>query len=677
MTLIFNCVGQSLMRSDDNIIAENSFNYLKARFDLDESWNGLAVKACFKNKSTIINMTLIDGVCDVPWEVLKAGEFRVSIFGTIGEGNEVSLRATSNEVKVSVEAGPSLTGQNSAKPTPNDVQQITNLAQSAVDKADAAVDKAEAAVKTATSVREEADSGDFNAKISSVSAESVPHGTPASVTNVGTGTDAKLVFKIPEGKEGKPGEPGKQGPAGDSFYAFFTEEEIAKYIEEKNPEIFKGLWLGETNEAVEFGGVYEFAVAEDGEITIDKIGSLRGPKGPDGYTPIKGIDYSDGKDGADGESSLVFSDTTTISIYAKQTKAQGFSFIWGGDDLTPLEYATGSINLMKGSVYGCKVVSKKIISVDEFGNFKGANGVGISRIERTSGNGAAGTTDAYTITLTDNTVGGTISVYNGKDGINAHLTGKPVYGIHNADDIADLVNVLEDKETAVFARNLGDTFVAKTSDNALVTINKNSVYHIQFVSGTVQAIILVEQDNVEGMLVQFEDTVAGYTREVLLLNGLNAPQGGGTGGSGEYELIKSLTVTETEFNAGMQGLVFNLDKDNNPFSLKAVTCICEFPPASKAARLSLDMMTSETSGSTIYRRGDVLSTSETRYCRISARLEGYWIGESVHGASNSEATVTYGTWARNKRSGKLSYIRLTSDVTLPVGTKIEVFGVRA
>lgn len=149
MTLIFNCIGQSLMRSDNTIIAENSQNFLKARFDLDESWNGLTVTACFKSKSIPkpIHQVLIDGECDVPWEVIKAGEFRVSLLGTIGDDDSL-IRPTSTEVRVPVESGPSLTGQNSAKPTPTDVQQITNLAQSAVN--------------TANSVREDADSGKFD-----------------------------------------------------------------------------------------------------------------------------------------------------------------------------------------------------------------------------------------------------------------------------------------------------------------------------------------------------------------------------------------------------------------------------------------------------------------------------------------------------------------------------------
>ena len=51
------------------------------------------------------------------------------------------------------------------------------------------------------------------------------------------------------------------------------------------------------------------------------------------------------------------------------------------------------------------------------GEFDGKDGRGIKSIVRTSGNGAAGTTDTYTITYTDNTAG-TLTVYNGKNGTN-------------------------------------------------------------------------------------------------------------------------------------------------------------------------------------------------------------------------------------------------------------------
>jgi hypothetical protein len=56
-------------------------------------------------------------------------------------------------------------------------------------------------------------------------------------------------------------------------------------------------------------------------------------------------------------------------------------------------------------------------TVDVMDGEKGEAGRGIASIARTSGNGAAGTTDMYTITYTDGTTS-TFGVYNGKNGMN-------------------------------------------------------------------------------------------------------------------------------------------------------------------------------------------------------------------------------------------------------------------
>ncbi len=65
-------------------------------------------------------------------------------------------------------------------------------------------------------------------------------------------------------------------------------------------------------------------------------------------------------------------------------------------------------------------------------------GRGIASIVRTSGTGASGTTDTYTITYTDNTTS-TFGVYNGKDGVPYTLTSADKAAI--AQEAAGLVNV--------------------------------------------------------------------------------------------------------------------------------------------------------------------------------------------------------------------------------------------
>lgn len=61
----------------------------------------------------------------------------------------------------------------------------------------------------------------------------------------------------------------------------------------------------------------------------------------------------------------------------------------------------------------------------------GDTGRGITKVERTSGTGAAGTTDTYTITYTDNTTS-TFTVYNGKNGDPYTLTDSDKNTIVNA-----------------------------------------------------------------------------------------------------------------------------------------------------------------------------------------------------------------------------------------------------
>ena len=62
---------------------------------------------------------------------------------------------------------------------------------------------------------------------------------------------------------------------------------------------------------------------------------------------------------------------------------------------------------------------------------KGDTGASIQSVTRTAGTGAAGTTDTYTITMTDGTVGGTFAVYNGQDGQGSGDMSKAVYDPQN------------------------------------------------------------------------------------------------------------------------------------------------------------------------------------------------------------------------------------------------------
>lgn len=93
----------------------------------------------------------------------------------------------------------------------------------------------------------------------------------------------------------------------------------------------------------------------------------------------------------------------------------------------------------------------------------GATGASVASIERTSGTGAPGTTDTYTVKLTDGSTAGTFQVYNGADGTGAgdfkadgtvpmtgdlQMGGNRVTGLGSAQDATDAVNKT-DLDTAI------------------------------------------------------------------------------------------------------------------------------------------------------------------------------------------------------------------------------------
>lgn len=116
---------------------------------------------------------------------------------------------------------------------------------------------------------------------------------------------------------------------------------------------------------------------------------------------------------------------------------------------------------------------------------KGDPGNSIQSIERTSGNGASGTTDTYTITLTDGSTT-TFQVYNGADGIGSGDMSKSVYDPQG-------------KATDVFA------YVDEAVKDVKVTTDEipipESINPVQ--SGGVAAALEEKQDKLSGAKGQF------------------------------------------------------------------------------------------------------------------------------------------------------------------------------
>lgn len=94
----------------------------------------------------------------------------------------------------------------------------------------------------------------------------------------------------------------------------------------------------------------------------------------------------------------------------------------------------------------------------------GPAGSSIQSITRTAGTGAPGTTDTYTITLTDGSTGGTFRVYNGQDGTGSGDMAKAVYDPQNkAQDIFAYADAAaaQAAEKEIFVATYGTTTFAE------------------------------------------------------------------------------------------------------------------------------------------------------------------------------------------------------------------------
>lgn len=122
--------------------------------------------------------------------------------------------------------------------------------------------------------------------------------------------------------------------------------------------------------------------------------------------PLKGEDGADGKDGVDGKNGTDGKDGVSPVITVTP--------ITGGNRVTITDAeGTKTFDIMDGT--DGKDGSNGRDGTNGKDGANGKDGRGITDIRRTSGNGAAGTTDTYTIYYTDNTTS-TFTVYNGANG---------------------------------------------------------------------------------------------------------------------------------------------------------------------------------------------------------------------------------------------------------------------
>ena len=132
MTLEFKVDGQALSRRDLETVAANARNFLACRFEISEEWFAvtpyIVLKAVFERGEEAYGVILDDErSCLIPHEVLKeSGHFFVSLIGLCADEEGTPIRATSNRVAVPVDRAGASDTQNSAAPTPTELEQLEN-----------------------------------------------------------------------------------------------------------------------------------------------------------------------------------------------------------------------------------------------------------------------------------------------------------------------------------------------------------------------------------------------------------------------------------------------------------------------------------------------------------------------------------------------------------------------
>ena len=337
-------------------------------------WEGLLIKATFYPVYGSPVEMLANGEIVVPPEMYKqSGVGKLVISGYAIDNNVLKKRKYTLPCEMEIPNTIVRKGENSIPETPNVYEQlrsqiqddITNALQAAKDSG--AFDGADGEAATVAVSR----------------TVTLPSGSDASVSNEGTDTNARLVFGIPRGAKGDSGERGGSGvyvlADGETESDIPADAEVALFPSGEDLHILDGR----------------------GIVSITRTTG----NGTSGSTDIYTIAYSDkttsaftvynGKDGA-GFKPLGFKNSASNlpatanpgEAYFVGTASPYDVYVWSGAEWKNI----GAINGIKGDA-----------------------GRGIVSIIRTFGNGAAGSTDTYTITYSDTTTS-TFPVYNGKDG---------------------------------------------------------------------------------------------------------------------------------------------------------------------------------------------------------------------------------------------------------------------
>ena len=411
-------------------------------FTFSDGWEGLLTKATFYPPYGSPVEVLTGHEITVPSEMYRnAGSGKMVISGYAIEDNTLVKRKYTLPCVMEVQNTIVRRGANAIPGTESVYEQLRKQMQSDIAEA----------------LEEAKNSGDFDgaaATVEVVNTITLDSDAQAIVENVGTKSAAKLAFGIPRGEKGDSGERGAAG-----VYVLEDGETAADIPDDANIALFP---TGESITLADGRGIS----------TIERTSGDGSSGSLDTYT----ITYTDNttstfsvRNGIDGQIfnvKGVVANTSALPTASAENSGDAYlvgtetpyllyacvlsggAYTWlnlgsisgvkgdKGDTGTGITSLTGNtVNKDQGGrAFVLDVVlsngTSKTFEYDIVDGTNGTNGTngtdgadgrGIVSIERTAGTGAAGTTDTYTITYTDNTTS-TFSVYNGQDGTGAAVT---------------------------------------------------------------------------------------------------------------------------------------------------------------------------------------------------------------------------------------------------------------
>lgn len=411
-------------------------------FTFSDGWEGLLTKATFYPPYGSPVEVLTGHEITVPSEMYRnAGSGKMVISGYAIEDNTLVKRKYTLPCVMEVQNTIVRRGANAIPGTESVYEQLRKQMQSDIAEA----------------LEEAKNSGDFDgaaATVEVVNTITLDSDAQAIVENVGTKSAAKLAFGIPRGEKGDSGERGAAGvyvlADGETEADIPTDAEVALFPTGESITLADGRGIStieRTSGDGSSGSLDTYTIT----YTDNTTSTFSVRNGIDGQIfNVKGVVASTSAlpaaSAANSGDAYLVGTATPYLLYA--CVLSGGAYTWlnlgsisgvkgdKGDTGTGITSLTGNtVNKDQGGrAFVLDVVlsngTSKTFEYDIVDGTNGTNGTngtdgadgrGIVSIERTAGTGAAGTTDTYTITYTDNTTS-TFSVYNGQDGTGAAVT---------------------------------------------------------------------------------------------------------------------------------------------------------------------------------------------------------------------------------------------------------------